>query len=236
MIWSLPELSAWPQADVATVRWCSHQAPLLQPAPLNFTGVALAPLLDTLDPDQHFAFARAHGADGFSCLLPRHACHGALIALHHNNAPLTADDGAPARLIAPGYAGFKQVKWLERLELLEHPSGGTWETRGAAVDAPLLAQARLTQARGFGHQLDLAGLAVWPDGMETPQISVNIDDHYSLAFAVTGLSRPLDGGLRLGAWEGTWRAPYQGRFALKLRLSIGGEPHGQSTAHTVDLT
>ena len=39
-----------------------------------------------------------------------------------NDQPLTADHGAPARTIVPGYIGARSVKWLSRIHVSDHPS------------------------------------------------------------------------------------------------------------------
>ena len=41
----------------------------------------------------------------------------AIIALEMNDAELPRDHGYPARLLAPGYAGFRNVKWVEEISV-----------------------------------------------------------------------------------------------------------------------
>ena len=43
---------------------------------------------------------------------------GVMVALRHNDAPLTAEHGGPCRLVVTGRAGRWSVKWLERIDLL----------------------------------------------------------------------------------------------------------------------
>ena len=45
-----------------------------------------------------------------------------LLAYEMNGVPLPRDHGYPLRLIAPGHAGCRQVKWLRDIEVLEAPS------------------------------------------------------------------------------------------------------------------
>jgi len=45
-----------------------------------------------------------------------------LLAYEMNGEPLPRDHGYPLRLIAPGHAGCRQVKWLREIEVLERPS------------------------------------------------------------------------------------------------------------------
>jgi Oxidoreductase molybdopterin binding domain len=44
-----------------------------------------------------------------------------LLATHVGDDPLSHDHGAPVRLIVPGARGFQWVKWVQRINLLEHP-------------------------------------------------------------------------------------------------------------------
>jgi len=60
-----------------------------------------------------------------------------LVAHTMEGKPLSSDHGGPVRLyVAPMY-GYKSLKWLERIELTDHPpaGGGYWEHRGYDIDA-----------------------------------------------------------------------------------------------------
>src|SRR5438093_1089357 len=43
---------------------------------------------------------------------------------------LPRPDGAPARVVIPEMYGYKGVKWLNKITLLEQPFDGYWENRG----------------------------------------------------------------------------------------------------------
>jgi sulfite oxidase len=49
-----------------------------------------------------------------------------LLVWEMNGKPLTADHGFPLRVIAPGWAGDSWVKWLTRIELIDHDFDGFW--------------------------------------------------------------------------------------------------------------
>jgi hypothetical protein len=49
-----------------------------------------------------------------------------LVAWEMNAKPLTADHGFPVRVIAPGWASDSWIKWLTRIELLDHDFDGFW--------------------------------------------------------------------------------------------------------------
>jgi DMSO/TMAO reductase YedYZ molybdopterin-dependent catalytic subunit len=46
-----------------------------------------------------------------------------------NGEPLPAEHGAPVRLIAPGWYGIANVKWLQRIEILDRPYEGRFMAR-----------------------------------------------------------------------------------------------------------
>ncbi|MFN0104301.1 MAG: sulfite oxidase-like oxidoreductase [Bryobacteraceae bacterium] len=75
----------------------------------------------------------AHGHDGgWTTNLPfdEFLADDALVATHHDGEPLTAEHGAPARLIVPRLYAWKSAKWLGGLELLPEDKAGFWERNG----------------------------------------------------------------------------------------------------------
>jgi DMSO/TMAO reductase YedYZ molybdopterin-dependent catalytic subunit len=53
-----------------------------------------------------------------------------LLAYELNGAPLPPQHGFPLRLLVPGWYGMTNVKWLERIEILERPFGGYQQAQG----------------------------------------------------------------------------------------------------------
>jgi DMSO/TMAO reductase YedYZ molybdopterin-dependent catalytic subunit len=49
---------------------------------------------------------------------------GLLLATHIGAEPLSHGHGAPVRLVVPGARGFQWVKWVNRIEVREHPDYG----------------------------------------------------------------------------------------------------------------
>jgi Oxidoreductase molybdopterin binding domain len=50
--------------------------------------------------------------------------HLLLLATHVGDQPLSHEHGAPVRLVAPAARGFQWVKWVDRIDLLDHPDYG----------------------------------------------------------------------------------------------------------------
>jgi DMSO/TMAO reductase YedYZ molybdopterin-dependent catalytic subunit len=59
----------------------------------------------------------------------------ALLAYEMDGAPLARPHGAPARVVMPSMYGYKNVKWVERIELVARPRDGFWEKLGYDRDA-----------------------------------------------------------------------------------------------------
>ena len=58
-----------------------------------------------------------------------------LLAYEMDGKPLSRGHGAPLRLVIPEMYGYKNVKWLTRVELVAHPRDGYWEALGYDRDA-----------------------------------------------------------------------------------------------------
>jgi len=58
-----------------------------------------------------------------------------MLAYEMDGKPLPREHGAPVRLVIPEMYGYKNVKWVERIELVRSPGSGYWEQRGYDNDA-----------------------------------------------------------------------------------------------------
>jgi DMSO/TMAO reductase YedYZ molybdopterin-dependent catalytic subunit len=54
----------------------------------------------------------------------------AMLAYEMDGLPLRRAHGAPARVVIPEMYGYKNVKWVERIELVPQPVDGFWEKLG----------------------------------------------------------------------------------------------------------
>lgn len=67
--------------------------------------------------------------------LPQALLPDVLLAHELDGAPLPREHGAPLRLVIPRMYGYKNVKWLSRIELVAAARDGYWEQRGYDRDA-----------------------------------------------------------------------------------------------------
>jgi DMSO/TMAO reductase YedYZ molybdopterin-dependent catalytic subunit len=90
----------------------------------RWRGVSLGRLLDQagLEPEAHHVRVVSRTGYRWSFALPD--ARGLLLATHVGDEPLTHGHGAPCRLVAHGRRGFQWIKWVERIEVDEHPDPG----------------------------------------------------------------------------------------------------------------
>ncbi len=107
----------------------------------EFTGVPLVHILDQAGILPGAVEIRFEGADHgsvrgrqgqihFERSLPIDVARDddVLIAVEMNGSPLTAEHGAPARLLVPGWYGMASVKWLHRIEVIDRPLDAYFQT------------------------------------------------------------------------------------------------------------
>jgi DMSO/TMAO reductase YedYZ molybdopterin-dependent catalytic subunit len=98
----------------------------------DWKGVLVADLLRKTAPKEKAEYVMFHCVDGYSSALPISYLekYKAILAYEVNGKPLPDRDGFPLRLVAFGKYGYKWVKWVNRLEVLDRSREGYWETRG----------------------------------------------------------------------------------------------------------
>ncbi len=128
----VPGGEPWQYGAVSTTRW---------------RGVSLAMLLAQAVPARTAVEVLACGADAgprddatgivrFERALPLEvAMHpDTLVATHMDGDPLTADHGAPVRLVVPNWYGMASVKWLAGVQLLSAPYTGYFQHKRYVYD------------------------------------------------------------------------------------------------------
>jgi DMSO/TMAO reductase YedYZ molybdopterin-dependent catalytic subunit len=101
----------------------------------DWTGTPLAPLLREVEPAGDAVDVVFSGGDhgiergveqDYARALPLAEAQrdDVLLVWGMNGEPLPAQHGAPVRLVVPGWYGMAQVKWLTRIDVLDHPYDG----------------------------------------------------------------------------------------------------------------
>jgi DMSO/TMAO reductase YedYZ molybdopterin-dependent catalytic subunit len=129
---------------------------------------------------------------------------GNLLCYEMNGQPLPVEHGFPVRLIAPGWYGVANVKWLKRIELIDHRYAGRFMARDYVT---------------FREHTDAAGNTTWTFQNVGP---------YRLKSAPAKVTRKVQGTTsRYRVIGVAWGGP-----VARVEVSIDGGPWRQ--AHVVD--
>ena len=81
-------------------------------------------------PDARFVIVHCAGNFTTNLNLDDFFTEDALFAVKHDGKPITAEHGAPVRLVVPRLYFWKSAKWVLGLEFADTDRPGFWETRG----------------------------------------------------------------------------------------------------------
>jgi DMSO/TMAO reductase YedYZ molybdopterin-dependent catalytic subunit len=101
-------------------------------------GVRVRDVIDGLGLNQQARFVTFYSGDGVytdSLTIKQARSDNAMLAWELNGAPLIREQGYPLRLIYPDMYGYKNVKWVQRLEVKPVRDVGFWEQQGWEIDA-----------------------------------------------------------------------------------------------------
>lgn len=147
----------------------------------QWTGTPLRSVLELQESAVEIVFT---GADGgrYQRSLPREVAmdEETLLAWEMNGAPIPARFGGPLRLIVPGWYGMASVKWLSRIEALERPFEGEFQTEQyvyAAGDPVTRTRiksvfAELPRWAPAGIPLRVAGVAWGGEGVARVEVEI----------------------------------------------------------------
>jgi len=105
----------------------------------EWQGVPLVDILDMANVTPGAKEVIFHAADGYTSSLTLEDAReeDVLLAYTMNGEVLPRDHGYPLRLVAPDKLGYKWVKWIVRIEVVDYDHKGYWESRGWNDDAEL---------------------------------------------------------------------------------------------------
>jgi DMSO/TMAO reductase YedYZ molybdopterin-dependent catalytic subunit len=104
---------------------------------VHWSGVRLSDLLDRAGPLPSAQALRVTSFDGTyssNLTLQQARDHEVIVALQMLGKPVTRNHGGPVRLYTAPLYGYKSVKWLSGVELVERNEPGYWEQRGYDLD------------------------------------------------------------------------------------------------------
>jgi DMSO/TMAO reductase YedYZ molybdopterin-dependent catalytic subunit len=105
---------------------------------VHWTGVRLMHVLDQVQPAtaaHAIRFVSAEPGYHDTLTMGQALLPDVMLAYEMDGKPLSRPHGAPIRLVIPDMYGYKNVKWVSRIELLARPRPGYWEQHGYDADA-----------------------------------------------------------------------------------------------------
>lgn len=99
---------------------------------IEWRGIPLKHVLDDVGVRSEAGYGLVYGLDGYSAIipLPYMLDEHTLLATHMNGEPIPSEHGGPVRLVVPALYGWKSVKWVSRILLLDRYLDGFWESLG----------------------------------------------------------------------------------------------------------
>jgi DMSO/TMAO reductase YedYZ molybdopterin-dependent catalytic subunit len=105
---------------------------------VHWTGVRLQALWDMAKPTSDAKYANFISLEQpyvDTLTLEQTRLPDVMLAHSMGGEPLSRAHGAPMRLVIPEMYGYKNVKWLTRIDLVPSLNAGFWEQRGYDIDA-----------------------------------------------------------------------------------------------------
>ena len=187
-------------------------------------GVPLRRLLDAAGPKPGVVEVFFRAVDGYTDTISFEKAiePTTIVAYEMNGEPLPKRHGYPVRVIVPGMFGEKNVKWVTRVELVDHDAKGFYETQGWGPNFSAPTRSRFDfpyydQAIPFKSPVELKGTAFGGDrGVSRVEVSVDGGASWheaNIDYEGTRLTWAL--------WSYSWAPQGPGEFKLVVRATDG---------------
>jgi len=149
-----------------------------------------------------------------------------IIAYEMNGEDLPRDHGYPLRVIVPGYAAVRNVKWLKKLELAEEEALGTWQ-RGLnyKILPPTVLDAKevdLDKMPGLSEECVFSGITKVENLSHTvpvPTTALEEEIFGSMSIPFTGPRSPLTPGETVLVKASGWAYAGGGRNIVRVDVT-----------------
>ncbi len=234
---SFEELEALPSVEQVTTLECISNgigAGLISNA--VWRGVPLARLLEAAGVKDGATHLFARGSDGYGhgVTLEKGMEATTLVVYRMNGDPLPHRHGFPARLIVPGGYGEMSVKWLDRVEVLDHAEKGLYESQGWRAER-VHTMSRIDRPLGFrklkvGRPVAVNGVAFAGDrGIDRVELSTD----GGRSWREVGLDYRAS-KLTWALWSDEWTPGRAGRHELVVRATDGEGKAQESKREPID--
>lgn len=207
---------------VSTLTCISNEigGPLISTA--RWTGAPLQAILNRAGIQSGAVDVVFHGRDGYADSIPvtKAMAPETAVVWGMNGVDLPKEHGFPVRVIVPGLYGIKNVKWLERIEVVGDDFKGYWQKRGWTDSAVIKTSSQIDSPRDRGvveaAHAELAGLAfAGTRGISRVEVSTDGGDTWQNA-TLTVIPSPYSWAL----WSLPW-TPTSGTHKLSVRATDG---------------
>ena len=217
-------------------------------------GVTLKKILDRAQPKSGISKAAFFAEDGYSDSIPYALAQSedVFLAYKMNGEPLPRQHGYPLRAIVPGIYGMKNVKWLTKIELVNHNFKGYWEKQGWSDEAviPLKSQILMPMSgKTIAVGNYVVGGVAFAGRYGISRVQVSLDG--GKAWVEANVKAPLS-KWAWSVWEFDWKPTRAGQYSLQVRgidrsgkmqesasllgRVTGSFPSGAKGIHQVDVT
>lgn len=188
-------------------------------------GVPLRDLIAAAGPRPGVVEVLLHGVDNYTdtFAIEKAMEPSTLIAYEMNGALIPPRHGFPARVIVPGLFGEKNVKWVTRIELIDHDAKGFYEQQGWGPSFVVPTTARFDDP----YDQQKIKLAAWGGLLKgvahggnrgVSKVEVSLDDGRTWQAAqLEHTGSPLAWAL----WKFAWRPAQAGAYKLAVRATNG---------------
>ncbi|MBA3943582.1 MAG: molybdopterin-dependent oxidoreductase [Herpetosiphonaceae bacterium] len=212
---------------------------------VNWNGTSLKALLEEAGLQAGATHLVFHGAEGYVDSIPLDIARlpTTLLVYGIDGQPLPRPHGFPVRVIIPTIYGMKNVKWLQRIEVITSDFSGYWQDRGWSNTAVVKTTSAIDTRDHFQREngkVPLGGIAFAGDRGVTG-VEVQIDDGtWQPAVLEAAQTKP-----QWRFWRYDWAAT-PGAHTVKVRAVDGkGQPQpsqvtaphpdGASGYHTIKV-
>ncbi|MDN3358441.1 molybdopterin-dependent oxidoreductase [Actinomadura sp. DC4] len=127
--WTWPEVEAMPRDPVVADFHCVTKFTITG---VRWEGILATTVAELVPPAGDATHVMIWADYGYSANLRMSdfLADTSVLATHRDGEPLSAEHGAPVRMVVPHLYGWKSVKWVRAIEYLVANRRGFWEERG----------------------------------------------------------------------------------------------------------
>ena len=184
-------------------------------------GVTLKKVLEHAGPKSGIRKVVFSGGEGYTDSIPFDlAMDGTVfLAYRMNGVPLPREHGFPLRAVVPGIYGMKNVKWLQKVELVDHDYKGYWEAKGWSDTAEILTLSQILMPM-TGQEMEagthVIGGFAYAGRRGVAKVELSLDG--GKTWNPVELKPPLS-KFAWVIWRYEWKANEKGNFSLQVRAT-----------------